>query len=55
MPDENREQDRSDVFVHYSEIKMDGYKALKADDRVVYDLESGRKGVYAANVRVEGW
>lgn len=39
-----------DVFVHYSQIQMDGYKALKEGQRVEFDPRSGRKGPEAQRV-----
>ena len=33
-----------DIFVHYSEIKIEGYKTLKAGQYVSYDTERGDKG-----------
>lgn len=41
----------SDIFAHYSAIKMDGYKTLKAGQEVFFDLINGDKGVHAANIR----
>jgi CspA family cold shock protein len=41
-----------DLFVHYSAIQGDGYKALNEGDKVEYEETSGRKGPQAANVRV---
>ena len=41
-----------DVFVHYSAIKMDGYKSLKEGDRVSFDLIETDKGLQARNVEV---
>jgi CspA family cold shock protein len=35
-------------FAHYSAIKMDGYKTLKAGQAVV-DIIQGPKGLHAAN------
>ena len=29
-----------DVFVHYSEIQMDGYKSLKEGDKVSFDFDN---------------
>lgn len=40
-----------DVFAHYSEINMDGYKALKAGQRVAFDIKAGDKGEQAVNIR----
>jgi cold shock protein len=41
-----------DVFVHYSAISMEGYKTLKENDRVEFDIVDGQKGSQAANVKV---
>jgi len=40
-----------DVFAHFSEIQMDGYKTLSEGQEVEYDLEDGDKGPKAANIR----
>jgi CspA family cold shock protein len=39
-----------DLFVHYSGIAGNGFKALDADDRVAYEGTQGRKGMEAKNV-----
>jgi len=39
-----------DLFVHYSAIKADGYKTLKAGQRVVFDIVQGPKGLHAINI-----
>jgi len=44
------EDGQEDIFVHYSEIKGDGFKTLKAGQRVSYELEHGNKGLYARDV-----
>jgi len=44
------EDDDSDVFAHYSAIEMDGYKTLKAGQRVDFELVDGDKGKHAANI-----
>jgi CspA family cold shock protein len=36
--------DDKDIFVHYSCIKMNGFKTLAADDRVSYILGNGPTG-----------
>ena len=43
-------EDGSDVFVHYSAIEMDGYKALEEGSEVVFEVIDGAKGPQAANV-----
>jgi CspA family cold shock protein len=40
-----------DVFVHYSAIQGEGFKVLHENQRVVFDVEQGKKGPAAANVR----
>jgi len=39
-----------DVFVHFSAIKMDGFKSLKEGERVQFEITEGPKGPQAANV-----
>ena len=41
-----------DVFVHFSAIQSGGFKSLKENDKVEYDLEQSPKGPRAANLRV---
>ena len=37
-----------DVFVHFSAIQTDGYKELKENQRVSFDVKDGDKGKQAA-------
>lgn len=39
-----------DVFVHFSAIQMDGYKALEEGQSVEFDIVDGERGPQAANV-----
>jgi len=41
-----------DVFVHYSAIQMEGFRALAEGDRVEFEVQAGRDGrSQAADVR----
>jgi CspA family cold shock protein len=42
--------DGPDVFVHFSAIKMEGYKTLQEGQKVEFTIEQGPKGLQAANV-----
>ncbi|PLX91491.1 MAG: cold-shock protein [Desulfuromonas sp.] len=45
------EQDNGpDVFVHFSEIKAEGFKSLAEGERVTFEITDGQKGPQAANV-----
>lgn len=39
-----------DVFVHYSAIQMEGYRALAEGDKVEFEIVDGSKGPQAENV-----
>jgi CspA family cold shock protein len=41
-----------DVFVHFTAIQATGYRSLSEGQVVEFDVEQGRKGAQAANVRV---
>lgn len=40
----------SDIFVHYSEIQINGFRTLKEGDVVGYELFEDEKGSRARNV-----
>jgi len=40
-----------DLFVHFSAIQGGGFKSLKENDKVQYDVGQGDKGPNATNVR----
>jgi CspA family cold shock protein len=44
-------EDGKDVFVHFSAIVADGYKALEEGQNVSFDVEVGQRGQLAKNVR----
>jgi CspA family cold shock protein len=39
-----------DVFVHFSAVQMDGYKALNEGEQVEFSIEDSPKGPQAVNV-----
>ncbi len=41
---------QGDIFVHFSQIQIDGFKTLNEDMEVIYDLYSDEKGAKALNV-----
>jgi CspA family cold shock protein len=41
-----------DVFVHYSAIEGAGFKTLKENDKVQYELQESPKGPRAANLKM---
>ena len=43
-----------DVFVHFSEIQMTGYRTLDEGVEVEYDLMQGERGFLAQNVALLG-
>ncbi len=43
-------EDGSDVFVHHSEIRMDGYRTLTENQRVEFNVTRGKKGDQAVDV-----
>jgi cold shock protein len=45
--------DGTDVFVHFSAIQDSGFKTLAEGQRVSFDVERGKKGPSAVNVKVK--
>lgn len=43
-------EDGSDVFVHFSAIQEEGFKALTEGQQVEFDIVEGARGPQAANV-----
>ena len=39
-----------DLFVHYSYIKMDGYRSLKAGQFVQFEIQASTNGFHAVNL-----
>ena len=41
----------SDLFVHHSDIQMEGFKTLSEGQKVEFEVTQGEKGPRACNVR----
>ncbi|WP_386693047.1 MULTISPECIES: cold shock domain-containing protein CspD [unclassified Lonepinella] len=46
----NREGNDEDIFAHFSVIEMDGYRSLKAGQKVNFEMVSGDKGSQATKI-----
>ena len=40
----------TDVFVHFSSIEMEGFRTLLEGQEVEFEVQSGDRGIHAANV-----
>lgn len=40
----------TDIFVHFSSIEMEGFRTLAEGQEVEFEVQSGERGAYAANV-----
>lgn len=40
-----------DLFAHFSEIRAEGFKSLKENQRVSFDVKAGPNGRQAANIQ----
>ncbi len=45
-----KREEGDDVFVHYSAIKGEGFKTLNQDEKVIFEVVDGPKGLQASNV-----
>lgn len=41
----------ADVYVHYSQIQMEGFRSLEDGQRVEFEISQGQKGPQADSVR----
>lgn len=48
------EDGTKDVFCHHTAIQADGFRSLAEGQKVEFDVEQGKKGPQAANVRIIG-
>ena len=40
-----------DIFAHFSQIQMEGYKTLKTDQLVQFEVVEGKNGKQAQNIQ----
>ncbi|HEY4375333.1 MAG TPA: cold-shock protein [Burkholderiales bacterium] len=41
-----------DLFAHFSEIRSEGFKSLKENQKVTYETKKGPKGLQASNIQI---
>lgn len=46
-----QQDDGGDVFVHFSAIQSTGFKTLSEGQRVSFEIQQGKKGLEAENVK----
>lgn len=44
---------KSDIFVHFTQIEMDGYRKLLEGQRVSFELGKNHRGIQAERLRLE--
>ncbi len=44
-------EDGQDIFVHFSAIQTDGFRTLRENQKVEFDVQQGDKGPQAVNVK----
>ncbi len=42
----------TEVFAHFSEVEIAGYKELTVGQRISYELGTGEKGEFATKVKI---
>ena len=46
---------KKDIFVHFQDIDMDGYKTLEQGEKVEFRVDATDKGEIARKVKVVDW
>jgi CspA family cold shock protein len=44
-------EDGDDIFCHYSDIEVEGFKTLNENQRVSFEIKEGPKGLQAINIK----
>lgn len=44
-------EDEQDVFFHFSELVMDGFKTIEEGAKVEFDVVEGERGLQAHNIK----
>lgn len=47
----NAAENSDDIFAHFSQIQMEGYKTLRPNQEVEFELVDGEKGKQAINIK----
>jgi len=45
-------EEGKDLFFHYSELQMEGFKSVNAGDKVEFEVVETEKGLRAVNIKV---
>jgi len=45
-------EDGTDVFAHFSQINIDGFKTLEEGQKVTFTVTEGQKGPQAENIEI---
>ncbi|MBI9014781.1 MAG: cold-shock protein [Clostridiales bacterium] len=45
-------EDGQDVFAHFSQINIDGFKTLEEGQKVTFNVTDGQKGPQAENIEI---
>jgi CspA family cold shock protein len=45
-------EDGTDVFAHFSQINVDGFKTLEEGQKVTFNVAQGQKGPQAENIEI---
>ena len=44
------QENGADVFAHFSEIQAEGFKSLEEGQKVMFEIEEGKRGPQATNI-----